>query len=233
MAATLAKASPRAFPSGRAPLQGLRCAVNPQLIVVLVGLFYILAVGGMSLLRREGLSNQFAFEALAMIGLAILMGWTTGVIADPVILFLSLYMVTMRARWLTDLANFLFPRRGYAPAARLYSLALRLFPDRTSRFIVLVNWGIARLQNRDLSGAISTFQDVLERAATTGGLGPKYEAACRYNLGIAFRKAGDDLKAVQQFTHVTESFPASVYGQAAERALKERRERGPRSSQDE
>lgn len=200
--------------------------MNPQLLTILVGLFYILIYGGMSLLRREGLSSQVAFEALAIIGLTVIIGLAIGTHANPILLFVLLYLVTMRARLLTDLANLLFRRLGYATAERLYRLALRLFTDRSGRFVVLVNWGTARLQNGDLEGAIATFNDVLVLAGEQGGLGRKYEAACRYNLAVAYHKAGEDVNAVLQFNQVTELFPASVYGQAAEKALKRRRERG-------
>jgi tetratricopeptide (TPR) repeat protein len=200
--------------------------VNSLLLLVLVGLFYILIVGGISLLRREGLSGQFALEALAIIALAILIGAAIGTTVDPVLLFILLYLVTMRARLLTDLANLLFKRRGYAAAEKLYRLALRLHPDRTSRFVALTNWGAARSQSGDIEGAIRTLNDVLVVAEEHGGLGSKLEAACRYNLAVAYGKAGDDVKAVQQFNQVIERFPVTVYGQAAERALKKRRERG-------
>ena len=200
--------------------------MNPLLLLVLVGLFYILIVGGISLLRREGLSGQFALEALAIIVLAILIGAAIGTTVDPILLFILLYLVTMRTRLLTDLANLLFKRRGYAAAERLYRLALRLLPDRTGRFVALTNWGVARLQSGDIEGAIRTLNDVLVVAGEHGGLGAKFEAACRYNLAVAYSKAGDDVKAVQQFNQVIERFPVTVYGQAAERALKKRRERG-------
>lgn len=196
--------------------------MNPQLFVILVGLFFILIVGGVSLLRREGLSGQIALQALAITGLFIVVGSATGTAANPITLFILLYLVTMRARLLTDLANLLFKRRGYAAAERLYQLALSLHPDRTSRFVVLVNWGIARLQARDVEGAIATLKGVLTSAGEQGGLGNKYEAACRYNLAVAYRKAGDDVKAVLEFNQVIELFPASIYGHAAERALKKR-----------
>jgi len=143
--------------------------VNPLLLLVLVGLFYILIVGGISLLRREGLSGQFALEALAIIALAILIGAAIGTTVDPILLFILLYLVTMRTRLLTDLANLLFKRRGYAAAERLYRLALRLLPDRTGRFVALTNWGVARLQSGDIEGAIRTLNDVLVVAGEHGG----------------------------------------------------------------
>ena len=198
--------------------------MNPQLLVALVGLFYIVVVGGLSLLRREGLSGQLAAEALGITGLAIVIGAMTGTTADPIILFILLYLITMRARLLTDLANLQFKRRKFEAAERLYRLALRVFPDQTSRLVVLINWGIARLQSGDMEGAIITLKEVLASASKQGGLGHKYEAACRYNLAVAYRKSGDDVKAVLEFNQVIDLFPASIYGQAAEKALKKKRE---------
>ncbi len=198
--------------------------MDPLLITVLVGLFYILVVAGVSFLRREGQSSQFAFEALGIIGLVLLLRAATGLTLDPIFLFVLLYLVTMRARLLTDLGNLLFGRRGYETAARLYWLALRLYPNSTSRYVVLVNWGIARLQSGDVQGAIAALKDVLALAEKQGGMGHKYEAACRYNLAVAHRKSGDDTQAVVQFNQVIDMFPDTVYGQAAQKALKKRRE---------
>jgi tetratricopeptide (TPR) repeat protein len=198
--------------------------VNPQLLVILVGLFFILVVGGLSLLRREGLSSQVALEALAIIGLAVVLGASIGMTVDPIILFVLLYLFTMRARLLTDLANLVFRRRGYPAAEPLYRLALRLYPDRSSRFVVLINWGTARLRSGDVEGAIANFTDVLAAAGKNGGLGHKYEAACHFNLAVAYRKAGDDVKAVVQFNQVIDLYPASIYSQAAEQALRKMRE---------
>ena len=198
--------------------------MNPLLLVILVGLFYILVVGGMSLLRREGLSGQFAVEALIIIGLAALLGIATGTTVGPIILFIILYLVTMRARLLTDLANFVFRNRGYGAAEPLYRLALDLRPERTSRLIVCINWGTARLKSGDVEGAITTFNEVLDLANEHGGLGQKYEAACRFNLAVAYRKAGDDVKAVLQFNKVIDESPASPYGRAAEQTLKKMRQ---------
>jgi tetratricopeptide (TPR) repeat protein len=197
--------------------------VSAILIVVLVGLFYIVVMGGMALLRHEGLSIQFALEALAFIALVVLLRMATGLTVDAILLFLLLYLITMRARLLTDLGNLIFRRRGYGAAEPFYRLALRLRPDPTGRYVVLINWGVARLLSGDLDGAIDTLNRVLTLSDQLGGLGTKYEAACRYNLGVAHRKAGDDVRAVLQFNQVAEMFPASVYAQAAEKALKKRR----------
>lgn len=193
--------------------------MNPLLMTLLVGLFYILVVGALSLLRREGLSTQIALEALAVIAIALVVGWLIGPAVSPILLFVVLYVVTMRARLLTDLANLVYKRWGYSAAERLYRLALRLRPDRTSQMIVRINWGTARLRSGDVEGAINTFNEVLASAEEGGGLGHKYEAACLFNLAVAYRKAGEDSKAILQFNKVVEEHPATVYGQAAEQAL--------------
>jgi tetratricopeptide (TPR) repeat protein len=200
-------------------------ALNAHLLTILVGLFYILIIGVIAMLRREGLSAQLALEALAFVAVFVLIGWLTGVTIDPIILFVLLYLITMRARLLTDLANLAFRRWGYGAAQPWYRLALNLFPDRTARYVVLVNWGIARMESGNVEEAINTFESILASADEGGGLGDKYEAACRYNLGVAYRRAERNTQAVLQFNRVTELFPASVYGQAAERALKRGRER--------
>jgi hypothetical protein len=200
--------------------------MSPLLIVILVGLFYILVIGGMSLIRQEGLSVQFALESLAIVGLAVLVGLASGTTIDPIVLFVLLYLVTMRSRLLTDLANLFSGRQGYAMAERLYRLGLGLYPDRVGRYVVLVNWGIARLHSGDAAGAVEKLSDVLRTAADTGGMAPKYEAACRYNLGVAQRRLGNETQATIEFNKVVDTFPASIYGEAAERALDKRRKGG-------
>jgi tetratricopeptide (TPR) repeat protein len=200
--------------------------VNPQLLAILVGLFYVLVIGALSLLRREGLSAQIALEALAVIAIVVVIGLATGSPVSPIVLFILLYLVTMRARLLTDLANLFFRRWGYAAAEPLYRLALRLYPEHTSCLIVCINWGTARLKSGDVEGAIATFKEVLASVSERGGLGHKYEAACNFNLAVAYRRAGDDVKAVLQFNKVIDLHPTSVYGQAAEQALKKMRDRG-------
>ena len=204
--------------------------MNPLLMTLLVGLFYILVVGVLSVLRREGLSIQIALEALAVIAIALVIGWITGPGVSPILLFILLYLVTMRGRLLTDVANLVYRRWGYAAAERVYRLALRLRPDHTSQLIVRINWGTARLRSGDTEGAIAMFKEVLASAEERGGFGHKYEAACLFNLAVAYRKAGDDAKAILQFNKVIDEHPASVYGQAAEQALSNMRK--SRASED-
>lgn len=206
--------------------------MNPQTILILVGFFYILIAGGMSLLRREGLSIQFALESLGIILLAAVVAPAIGINIGPILLFVILYLVTMRARLLTDLANLLFKRRGYATAERIYRLALSSRPDYIGRYIVIINWGIARLLNGDTERAVVALEGVLALASDGNGPGPKYEAACRYNLALGYRKIGQDVESVRQFNQVIDLFPSSVYAQAAEKQLKKRRERGLSKEED-
>ena len=63
--------------------------MNPHLLIVTIGLFYIVVFGGMSVLRREGLSAQFAFEVLGITGLVEAGALLTGTTVNPV-LFLVL-----------------------------------------------------------------------------------------------------------------------------------------------
>ena len=81
--------------------------MNPHLLIVILGLFYILIFGGMSLLRREGLSTQFAVEALLITALVEVIALLTNTAVDPILFLIFIYLVTMRGRLLVDLANFL------------------------------------------------------------------------------------------------------------------------------
>ncbi len=198
--------------------------MNSYLVIATIGLFYIVIVGGMSVLRREGLSNQFAFEVLGIIVLVEAGALLTGTTVNPILFLVLVYLLSMRARLLADLANLLSARGRQRDAISLLQLALRLFPDRITRLIVLVNMGIVQLRRQNPSSAQALLESVLEEAKG-GGLGVKYEAACRYNLGLALQRQGKEAEAVRQFNETIESFPNSVYSKAAERALEQRRRR--------
>lgn len=51
---------------------------------------------------------------------------------------------------------------------------------------------------------------------------PKYETACRYNLGVAYLRLGQEANAVQHFQQVIELLPSSLYARAAEAAIRRR-----------
>jgi tetratricopeptide (TPR) repeat protein len=199
--------------------------VNPHLIILLIGFFYILIFGGISLLRHEGLSNQFAFEVLGITALAFGGAVATNTAINPILFLVLIYLISMRVRILVDLANLLASRGYYGWANSLLQLASKLGPDKASQLIVLINQGIVLLRQRDPDGAQKLFLQVLE-AAKEGGLGMKYEAACRYNLAVACNRLGQEAEAIRQFNNVTELMPSSVYGKEAEWAIKQRRENG-------
>jgi tetratricopeptide (TPR) repeat protein len=89
--------------------------------------------------------------------------------------------------------------------------------------------GIVQLRRQNPESAQALFEAVLEEAKQ-GGLGVKYEAACRYNLGLALQRQGKEAEAVRQFNETLEVFPDTLYGRAAEQALEQRR-RGRRETE--
>ena len=196
--------------------------MHPHLLIAIIGLVYILIVGGMSLLRREGLSNQFAFEVLGITALVVAGAALTNTPVDPILFLIVVYLFSMRARLLVDLGDFLSGRGRQRDAMAVLQLALRLFPDRSTRLIVLISMGIVQLRRQSPESAQALFETVLGEGEQ-GGLGVKYEAACHYNLGLALQRQGKEAEAVRQFNEAIETFPTSVYGRAAAQALAQRR----------
>lgn len=205
--------------------------MNPHLVILFVGFFYILIFGSISLLKREGLSNRFAVEVAAITVLTALGAFLTNTVVSPILFFVLVYLVSMRARILVDAACMLASRGEQERALSILSLARRLWPDRASDFIVQINRGIVLLQQGNPKEAQELFTQVLDEAEKQGGLGLKYEAACRYNLAVACNRQGNEAEAVRQFNEVTELLPASIYSRAAERAIQQRRESGLRRPQ--
>jgi tetratricopeptide (TPR) repeat protein len=200
-------------------------SLDPTLLLILTACLFILIFGGLSLFRREGLSVQFALEAVALTILLVGGSWLTGIRLSPFLLLIILYLVTMRSRLLVDVANMLAQRRRYDVAFRLYRLALAWWPDASSRLIVLVNQGAAELHCGQIEAAIRTFEGVLE-GEKRSRLGLKYEAACYYNLGYAYERKGEDAKAAAQYNEAIDVLPGSVYAKAAQAALKRRKDKG-------
>ncbi len=187
-------------------------------LLLLEGLLFIVLFGGLSWLRREGLSGRFAVEALILTliggGLTALTNFPT----HPVAFLFVLYLVTMRARLLVDVGNLLAQRGQFAQADRLYTLAMRLWPDSASRLIVQVNQGVSCLQQGTLDEAIAVFKDVLQKAGQ-GYLGVRYEAAAHYNLGVAYRRKAMEAQATAEFNAVLDTWPVSEYARSARAAL--------------
>lgn len=199
--------------------------LDPTLLLLLVGSLFVLVFGGIGYLRREGLSVQFALEAIGLTVVMVGGAWLLNVQLNPFLFLMVLYLVTMRSRLTVDVANLLARRGNRDLALRLYRLSLAWWPDAASRLIVLTNKGAAELYSGQVDDAIQTLESVLvieERPR----LGIKYEAACHYNLGYAYERKGEDAKAVVQYNETIDLLPGSVYGQAAEAALKRRQKGG-------
>jgi len=197
--------------------------VDPYLILPLISLCFVLIFGGLSLLRHEGLSTQFALEVVILTGLALLLSWGLRVIINPIFFLIFVYLISMRARLLVDGANLLSTRGKHQTAESLFRLALRLRPDAVTRLIVLINYGVTHLRQGKFKEAIEVLEGVLS-TKPLGTLRPKHEAACRYNLGLAYLRSGEERKAVGEFNEVIDLMPDSLYAVGARTALRKRKE---------
>ena len=196
--------------------------MNTYLLILMIGIGYIVVFGGLSLIRREGLSTQFAIESLAFTALVAIVAWSTNTYVHPVLFLAVLYLFSMRGRLLVDLANLLSNRGRQRDAMNLLEIALRAFPDRATRLVILVNMGIVQLRRKNPQASQELFENVLKEAET-GGLGIKFEAACHYNLGVALQELGKEAQAVHQFNESISVLPSSIYARAASIALEKRR----------
>jgi tetratricopeptide (TPR) repeat protein len=198
--------------------------LDPYLLLVLIASLFALLFGGLGYVRREGLSIQFALEVAGLTALLVGGSWLLGIELNPFLFLILLYVVTLRSRLTVDVANILARRKQYNLAFKLYELSLAWWPDAASRLIVLTNRGAAELYGGQVKAAIDTLEGVLE-IEERPRLGLKYEAACRYNLGWAYEQNGEDAKAIAQYNEVIDLLPGSLYGQAAQAALKHRKKR--------
>jgi len=188
------------------------------LMTGLMGLLYIVVFGGLSLLRREGLSARFAVEAIIITVIAVVIITVFAISIHPVLFVLVLYIVTLRVRILVDLANTFAKRGNFVQAEKVYSMAARLGPDMTNELIIEVNRSIMLIQENKLDEAISAFTDVLSQA-NQGYLGVKYEAAAHFNMGVAYLRKNIPAMATKEFNSAIDTWPASLYAQRAQQAL--------------
>jgi tetratricopeptide (TPR) repeat protein len=192
---------------------------DSPILILILGFSYVVLFGLLSFLRREGLSVQFAVEAVAitLISAAISASIPGGI--NPALFLLMLYLITMRVRLSVEAGNF-FARTGrLSQAEQVYKLGESMYPDRINRIIVKINYGTLRLQQGLLEEAIAIFKEVLAKAGQ-GDLGVKYEAAAHYNLGVAYLRKEMSARAQDEFHSVLETWPMSEYGRRAEAALK-------------
>ncbi len=188
-------------------------------LILLTGLIYIVGFGGLMVLRRQGLSARFALEGLALTALATVLTYAWPAIS-PLLFLAVLYLVTMRVRLLVDVGNLFGNRGDYSRALALLGLALRLGPDEAGRRIVLINRGVVELRMKTPEAARRTLEEAL--AGEQVRLGALYLAAGFYNLGLAYRRTGNNNEAVRYLRRAIEIFPGSPYARAAARALEER-----------
>jgi tetratricopeptide (TPR) repeat protein len=192
------------------------------MMIGLIGLIYIVVFGGMALMKREGLSTRFAFEALIITGVAFILALLTPIQIHPVIFLLVLYVITMRVRILVDLANTFAGRGNTLQAEKIYNLAAHMWPDQTNSLIVKVNHAVLLLQKNQLDESIALFTDILS-PANRSHIGVKYEAAAHYNLGVAYLRKDNPYLATVQFNAAIDAWPASLYAQRAQKALEKQR----------
>lgn len=197
--------------------------MNLDLMILILGFSYALLFGFLSHLKREGISLQFTLEASLITLLVTGVGFLTNAETNPILFLVFIYVVTMRSRLLTDVANMLSGRGRQKDAITILQVALSLFPDKQTRLIVMTNMGIVQLLRKNPASAEAILRSVLD-AAKEGGLGIRYEAACQYNLGITLRELGQEAKSVEHFREAAEGFPGSPFGKAAQKALDERRQ---------
>ena len=191
--------------------------MNPSLLILLIGLIYLLGFGALSFMRRQGLSTRFAIEGLIITVAGAALTFAS-VPIHPLLFFVILYLVTMRARLLVDLGNVLTSRKRYEQALSLFRLALRLGPDAVSRQIVLINRGVTQLRMQEPEAAYLTLEQVL--TDETMRPGAKYLAAGYYNLGLACQRTGREAEATRHFNQAIDALPNSIYARAARQALK-------------
>jgi tetratricopeptide (TPR) repeat protein len=183
-------------------------------LLLLIGFLYLVLFGGLSYIKREGLSVQFAFEAGALTIIFSGLSFFFHIDIHPVLFMIFLYLVTMRIRLLVDLANTIAGQNHYQGAETIYRIALALFPDEINRLMVVVNQGVSEIRQGRLDEGMRIIHTVLERSGT-GYLGIKTETACYYNLAIAYRRKGMEKQALEYFKKVVDTWPISIYGRKA------------------
>ncbi len=192
--------------------------MNLPFILLLVGVLFILVFEGMSLLRREGFSSQFALEVLALTIIAAGIVWITQFPLNPVIFLLVIYLVGMRTRLLVDFGNLLARQSRFLQAEKAYAWAARLWPDPAGKEIVELNRATSVLYQGQWKEAAEAFKAILDRARKNH-LGVKFQAAAHYNLGVSYRKLKAEGRARAEFNAVLEMMPISEFGRMARAAL--------------
>lgn len=206
--------------------------MNPVLILLAVGLCYTAIFGGLAWLRREGLSLQFALEGLGITAVFSLLALSEAFVPHPVLLLVILYLLTMRVRLLVDLARIL--RNTLSPTRLLgfYEVALRLWPDASGYVIAQIDRGATLLRAGRPQEAADALESALARRPTRH-FNPRYDAACHYNLGLAYQRLGKRVQAIAHFNQVIEALPGTVYAHLAQRAMSPKPEAAGRPAEED
>jgi hypothetical protein len=186
-------------------------------LILLEGLLFIALFGGLQFLRREGFSLRFAAESLVFTLVVLAVYWLTGMLLNAFVFLVLLYVITMRARILVDLANSLARRERFGAAHSLYGWAERAGTDAPGKQAARINLGACLVKEKRTKEAIDVLRAVLNE---NGKLAPKLEVACRYNLGLAFIRDGRPGEGVPLLNDVLELMPTSVYAIGARSELK-------------
>ena len=194
-----------------------------QWLVLLVALLFVALFGGLSLVRKEPLSIRFAAECLGLTAIAYIIYGATRYLVSPVLFLLILYVVTMRAQILIDLGTVLARRGNCALAERLYEAAQGAGAGGSVKYVAKINIGSCLVKEKRLDEAVQLLRGIADEAEK-GQVAPKYEAACRYNLGLALLRSGRSAEGVRQLNLVEELLPASIYGVGARAELKRYRQ---------
>lgn len=193
-----------------------------SMMLAFIGLLYLLGFGALSFVRRQGLSSRFIIEGLVITAVGALLAFIS-IPVSPILFLIVIYLITMRVRLLTDLANWFNTRKDHKRGLVLYEFALRLWPDAASRLVVLISRGLTQFRMQDYEAAYHTLEEAMpDGLALT--CASKYLAAGYYNLGVICRRTGRELEAIRRFNQAIEMLPTSIYTHAAERALGERQE---------
>lgn len=193
--------------------------MNIQLVTPLTGLLFILVFGGLAAVRGQRLSLQFALEGLALTAIVAALIFFAGIAVNPIFFLTVIYLITMRTRWLVDLGNFLSRRRQHSAGLAAFSLAQRLWPDAMGRMLARIGTGVAHLNAGDPESAIAVLRETLGEMPE--GIQTRYEAGSRYNLGLAYRRAGRETEANLEFRRVLAVDQNSLFAIGARAALRQ------------
>jgi tetratricopeptide (TPR) repeat protein len=187
------------------------------LAILLVGVLFLAAFTGLSVLRRQKPSARFLVEGGILTAAAVGLCFVATP-PHPILFLAVLYLATMRVRLLVDLANLLAGRKRIRTAMRTLDFALRLAPDPASRQIALINRGVIQLRMGEPQAAYFTLHGVLLEESLKPAA--RYQAAGFYNLGVACERTGRLQEAERCFRTAIEVMPGSIYAIGADKALK-------------